>query len=96
MNVGHPGCPATIFDGVHGQPRPCTAEPTHTAVVRWKRRRCWVRVFPCARHAADIEGAEPLTTRHRAMLEERREQVRRALAGQQWAPTPTSTARGEL
>lgn len=93
MNVGRPACPVEVYSGVHGQPRPCDAEPTHTAVIRWKLRRCWVRVYPCIRHAAEVPGAEPMTDRHRALLAERREQVRRALAGQSWVPTPTSPDR---
>lgn len=96
MNVGHPGCPVTIFDGVHGQPRPCTAEPTHTAVVRWKQRRCWVRVFPCSAHAVDVTGAEPITDQHRELLAERRAQVRRALAGLPYVETPTSADPGRV
>jgi hypothetical protein len=96
MNVGTPGCPVHTSSGAHGQPRACTGEPTHTAVIRWRERRCWVRIYPCVVHAAAIPDAEPMTDRHRAMLAERREQERRALAGLRYARTPTSTDRGAV
>lgn len=90
MNVGRPGCPVTVFSGVHGQPRPCDGLPTHTAVIRYRARRGWVRIFPCRVHAVDIPGAEPMTDRHRAMVADRKAQEARALAGLPWVPTPTS------
>lgn len=96
MNVGRAGCPVTSDTGPHGQGEPCEGTPTHTAVIRWRQQRCWVRIFPCSRHAADIADAVPMTDEHRAMLAERREEVRRALAGLSWEPTPTSTDRDRL
>lgn len=96
MNVGHPGCPVMTTDGVHGQPRQCGGEPGHTAVVHWRGRRVWVRVFLCEHHAAAVPDVEPMTERHRAMLDERREQVRRALAGRTYVSTPTSRDRAAV
>lgn len=94
MNVGTPGCPVIVFTGVAGRPRDCGGTSTHTAVIRYRARRGWVRIFPCSVHAADVPGAEPMTDRHRELLAERREQVRRALAGLPYAETPTSRDRG--
>lgn len=93
MNVGRAGCPVEVYAGAHGHPRACDGEPSHSAVIRWKLRRVWVRVYPCARHAADVPGAEPMSGAHRALLAERRRQVGLALAGRAWVPTPTSTDR---
>jgi hypothetical protein len=96
MNVGRPGCPVEVYSGIHGQPRPCEAEPTHTVVIRWRERRCWVRIFPCAKHAVDIPDAEPMSARHRAQLKERRAQVALAMAGRPHRPLPTSPDRAAV
>lgn len=96
MNVGSAGCPVMVYRGVQGQPRGCDGEPTHTAVVRWRQRRRWVRVFLCDRHAREVADAEPMTDAHRGQLAERREEVRRALAGLRYRPVPTSTDREAL
>ncbi|QJY46943.1 hypothetical protein [Pseudonocardia broussonetiae] len=93
MNVGRPGCAATPSSGVHGQGGHCLGEPTHTAVVRWRQRRCWVRVFLCRRHVDLAPDAEPMTARHVELLAARHEDWSRALAGLGYVGPPTSTDR---
>lgn len=93
MNVGRPRCPVEVYSGVHGQPRACTGEPTHSAVIRWEKRRAWVRVYPCALHADGVPGAEPMTDRHRELLAARRADWESGLAGRGYVGPPTSSRR---
>ena len=88
MNVSVPGCPVYTFDGHGGRPRGCTGDPTHTAVVRYRARRGWVRVFPCARHAGDVPGAEPMGEAHRRLLAARRADWAAGLAGRRYSGPP--------